>query len=87
MRAADQPQQVELTKKGTPRKRAKGAGRPAVGRKCPLPRISRKAKALLDEIAEFRGSSLAEAVELAAVVAMDALEGRPINPDLLRYPL
>ena len=60
-------------------------GRPPAGRSCTLPRVSNKAKDILGEIAEFQQCSLARAVELAAEVAMDAMEGRPIQPDLLRY--
>jgi hypothetical protein len=74
-----------LTKAGAPRKRAPGAGRPSAGRSCNLPRVSKKAKGLFAEIAEFRGCSLARAVEIAAEVAMDAMEGRPISPDYHRY--
>ena len=74
-----------LTKAGEPRKRAPGAGRKPANRPCNLPRVSRKAKGLLDEIAEFRACSLARAVEIAAEVAMDAMEGRPINPEHYRY--
>ncbi len=74
-----------LTKAGEPRKRAPGAGRKPAGRSCNLPRVSKKAKSLFDEIAEFRACSLARAVEIAAEVAMDAMEGRPINPEHYRY--
>lgn len=61
-------------------------GRPRAFREHTLPRISAKAKGIFDEIAEFRDCSLARAVEIAAEVAMDAMEGRPINPEHCRYP-
>ena len=60
-------------------------GRPRAYREHTLPRISAKAKALYDEIAEFRQCSLARAVEIAAEVAMDAMEGRPIKAEYYRY--
>jgi hypothetical protein len=60
-------------------------GRPLAHRQCNLPRVSKKAKSLFDEIAEFRECSLARAVEIAAEVAMDAMEGRPITPEHYRY--
>lgn len=60
-------------------------GRPRAYRENNLPRVSNKAKSLFDEIAEFRECSLARAVEIAAEVAIDAMEGRPINPEHYRY--
>jgi hypothetical protein len=41
--------------------------------------------AIFREIAEFRRCSVAAAIELAATIAIDAIEGRPIRQDLLRY--
>lgn len=73
-------------KKTTVKPSKRKRGRPPAGRSCNLPRISKKAKSLFDEIAEFRKCSLARAVEIAAEVAMDVMEGRPINPDYYRYP-
>jgi hypothetical protein len=70
--------------KGQPVKRKRG--RPPAGRACSLPRVSEQAKSLFAEIAEFQGCSLARAVEIAADVAMDAMEGRPVQQQYLRYP-
>lgn len=81
-----------MTKAGAPRKRAPGAGRPSAGRTYGLPRIKPAAAAILREIAQVRGQqtgkacSMAEAIELAACLAIDAMEGRPIDPALMRYP-
>lgn len=41
--------------------------------------------AIFREIAGFRKCAVAEAIELAARIAIDAMEGRPIRQDLLRY--
>ena len=75
----------QLTKAGTKRKRAPGAGRPAMGRTSQPPKIKPEAMSLFREIAGFRKSSVAEAIELSAKVAMDAMEGRPLADNLYRY--
>lgn len=49
------------------------------------PIIHPEAMAVLREIAGFRKCTVAEAIELSARIAIDAMEGRPISPDLLRY--
>jgi len=49
------------------------------------PPLPASAMEIYREIAEFRGSSLADAMVLCATLGIDTLEGRPINPKLLRY--
>lgn len=75
----------KAAKKATAEPAKRKRGRPRAYREHNLPRVSAKAKGLFDEIAEFHSCSLARAVEIAAEVAMDAMEGRPINPERYRY--
>jgi hypothetical protein len=56
----------KLTKAGTPRKRAPGAGRPNAGRTASLPRVRPEAHDAFKRHAEKNGLSLAEAIEDAA---------------------
>lgn len=75
----------------TKRKNKPGAGRPAMGRTKVLPRIRPEAASLFREMQTFlpgpndRPPTLAEVIEIAARVAMDAMEGRPILKIYLRY--
>lgn len=68
--------------KRPPRKNAPGAGRPPAGRSEGLPRISLAAKGQLRQLQASlaqpgkRPPSLADAVEAAALMSQDILEGR-----------
>ena len=81
----------QLTKAGSVRKRAPGAGRPSMGRTSQPPRIKPGALKTLREIARHRKSSVAEAIELSAQVTahvMIGLDPRPLlgqnDPDQIR---
>ena len=69
------------TKTGAPRKRAPGAGRPCAGRSVRLPRVSEDAGAALALVQAalarpgLRPPTLADAVEMAALLARDVVEG------------
>ncbi len=68
------PATEALTKKGAPRQRAPGAGRPDAGRKCRLSPVSQECRAQLDAIAAHLDCTLAEAIEHAARVAHKKLK-------------
>lgn len=73
------PASPSLTKKGLPRQRAPGAGRPDAGRKCRLSPVSQECRDQLDAIAAAiakpgKTPSLAAAIEHAARVAHQKLK-------------
>ena len=75
----------QLTKTGSVRKRAPGAGRPSMGRTSQPPKIKPEAMSIFREIAGFRKTTVAGSIELCATLGIDALEGRPMDPTLYRY--
>lgn len=67
------PPTQELTKKGAPRKRAPGAGRPDAGRKTRLSLISETTRAQFKTLAAAWKCSQADAIERAAEQAIKRL--------------
>lgn len=75
----------KATSTSKPAARKRKVGRPRGNRHNSLPKVSAAAHDLFREIAQFRRCSLAKAIEISAEAAMDAMEGRPIRPELFRY--
>lgn len=60
------PADTELTKKGTPRKRSPGAGRPDAGRKTRLSLVTEECRDQFAALAAAWNCTIAEAIERAA---------------------
>ena len=67
------PPTQDLTKKGAPRKRAPGAGRPDAGRKTRLSLVTEETRAQFKALAAAWKCSQADAIERAAAQAYKRL--------------